>query len=340
MKRTSLADIADALGVSRTLVSMVLNHRGDKNGISSETQKKVWEKARELNYQPNRIARGLRLGKSNTLGLIVADISNSFYARIARSIEDEAVKHGYQLLVSSSDEKESREKDLIERFLERQVDGLIIASTLSDTDTLTGLCQQQVPFVLIDRYFPDIQTNYVIVDNALAAEKMVSYLIENGFSRIGLLTIAPGHISSINDRVSGYKQALTKHGIVFDPDLVREISFDRLNQEVAGAIHSLLSLTKKADAIFALNNHIAVACLESLSELGISIPEEVALVSFDDENLFRFCQPPITAISQPVKEMGKKAFEILNQEINQKESTENNHQIVLPTRLEVRNSIK
>ncbi|MDX2250390.1 MAG: LacI family DNA-binding transcriptional regulator [Bacteroidia bacterium] len=338
MKRTSLADIANALGVSPTLVSMVLNHRGDKNGISPETQKKVREKAKELNYQPNRMARGLRLGRSNTIGLIVADISNSFYAQIARSIEDEAAKQGYHLLVSSSDEKENHEKELIERFLERQVDGLIISTTLTSSDTLAELWKRQMPFVLIDRYFPSFQTNFVIVDNAAASEKMVSHLIQNGYTRIGLLTITPGHISSICDRVEGYKTALRSHNIEFDPRLVKEISFDHPTQSVNTAIEELLYLPDKVEAIFALNNRLAVTCLECLSERQISIPEEMALVSFDDENLFRFCHPPITAIAQPVKDIGKEAFRVLKQEMDTDKPPENIHNIVLSATLEVRKS--
>ncbi|MEZ4824712.1 MAG: LacI family DNA-binding transcriptional regulator [Bacteroidia bacterium] len=338
MKRTSLADIADALGVSRTLVSMVLNHRGDKNGISKETQARVWEKAVELNYQPNRMARGLRLGKSNTIGLIVADISNSFYARIARSIEDEASRQGYQLLVSSSDEKERRETDLISRFLERQVDGLIIASTLKNTTALAELADQQVPFVLIDRYFPGFRTNYVVVDNAAASAEMVSHLIRAGYRRIALLSIAPGHISTMRDRIAGYRTALDDHNIPYDHDIVKEIAFENLHDEVKNTLGNFLSSPQRVDAVFALNNHLMVACLEALADYNLVLPRELGLASFDDENLFRFCQPPLTAISQPVMEIGKKAFEILILEINQNNTTYNDHQVVLGTRLEARES--
>lgn len=338
MKRISLADIANELGVSRTLVSMVLNHRGDENGISKETQEKVWQKARELNYQPNRMARGLRLGRSNTIGLIVADISNSFYGRIARSVEDAAIRKGYHILVASSDEKEERETALMQMLIGRQVDGLIIASTMTDFKGFDALKQQGIPFVLIDRYFPQMDANYVIVDNSRAAQNMVAHLLKQNYRKIGLLTIAPGHISTMKDRVEGYKVALAGAGYPFQAELLREIDFDDAQNSVRKALQSLIA-DHQVDAIFALNNNLAVASLNVLHEMNLNIPEDIALVSFDDTDLFRYCQPPITAIAQPDTVIGEKAFEVIFNEINQaKNKVAAPREIILPTTINIRMS--
>jgi len=164
-KKISITDIANSLNVSKTLVSMVINNHGNTQGISKATQKRVWEKIKEMNYKPNLIARSLRLGKSNTLGLIVSDISNSFYSKIARNIERYAESKGFNLIISSTDEEISREVRLINMLKDRQVDGLIISSSQIDSSEFDLLNKDNYPFVLIDRYIPSLKSNYVGVDN-------------------------------------------------------------------------------------------------------------------------------------------------------------------------------
>ena len=136
MKKISLADVAKSLGVSKTLVSLVLNDRGDEKGINKDTQQRVRDKVKELNYKPNQFARGLRVGKSNTIGLVVADISNSFYAKMCRSIEDHCTENGYNLIICSSDENPEKESELIQMLIDRQVDGLIISTTQKNNNDI------------------------------------------------------------------------------------------------------------------------------------------------------------------------------------------------------------
>ena len=193
MKKTSLADIAKALDVSKTLVSMVLNGQGDLHGINVNTQKRVMDKAKELNYKPNRMARGLRTGKSNSIGLIVADIANPFYAKIARSIEDYAYDKGFHLMFASSDENPKREEELIDMLTDRQVDGLIIASTLNESNKqpLVNLKNSNIPFVLIDRYIEGIEVDMVVGDNEKGAFDLTNHLLDKGKKKIALLTVSP-----------------------------------------------------------------------------------------------------------------------------------------------------
>ena len=337
-KKTSLADIASSLGVSRTLVSMVLNGRGDDNGINAETQKKVLAKAKELNYKPNLLARGLRLGRTNTIGLIVADISNPFYSTIARGIEDLAGKHGFRLMVCSSDEDSQKESELIHMFRERQADGLIISTTQQNNAEILALREDNFPFVLIDRHLEGLDINSVTVDNHLGATQAVDHLAQNGAQKIGLLKISPSHLSTMRDRVAGFQQATVDNQLDSSTDLILEIPFNSVKEGVFEALDKLLAIPKKADAIFAANNNLAAACLEYAREKNLSIPEDFALLSFDDVRLFKFSSPTITAVAQPLSDIGKEAIKILLDEIMAKEAVISKKQVVLPTTLVVRES--
>ncbi len=339
-KKTSLADIANSLGVSRTLVSMVLNGRGDENGINSDTQKRVLAKAKELNYKPNQLARGLRLGRTNTIGLIVADISNPFYATVARGIEDLAGQHGFRLMVCSSDEDSQKESELIQMFRDRQADGLIISTTQQNNDEIMALREDNYPFVLIDRHLEGLDINSVTVDNHLGATQAVDHLAQNGAKKIGLLKISPTHLSTMRDRVSGFLDATKTHMLASSPDLIQEIPFNRVKEGVYEALEYLLGDEVKADAIFAANNNLAAACLEYARENGLNIPQDIALLSFDDVRMFKFSYPTITAVAQPLQEIGRQAIKLLLDEILTKEPVVTKKQIVLPTDLVIRESCR
>jgi LacI family transcriptional regulator len=337
MKRVTLSDVAKSLNVSKTLVSLVLNNRGDEKGINKDTQQRVKDKVKELNYKPNQFARGLRMGKSNTIGLVVADISNSFYAKMCRSIENHANNHGYNLIICSSDEDSEKESELIKMLIDRQVDGLIISTTQNNNNDINLLKKNNFPFVLIDRNIPKIDTNYVVVDNKKGAKNVVNHLINLGNRKIGHLTISPSHLSTLKDRTIGYKEALKENGIRIDNSLIREISFDNIKEDVRRVIKELLSPPQSINSLFVANNNIAVACLECFKEMNIKIPQDIALVSFDDIDTFKLCYPPITAISQPIERMGMDAVNILIKNIKH-EGIFPSQQVLLPTQLEVRRS--
>ncbi len=347
MKKSSLEDVAKALGVSKTLVSMVLNGKATQYGISKKTEEKVWKMVDEMGFKPNATARKLRTGKSNVLGLIVADISNPFYAKIARSVEDAANKKGYHMLICSSDENSKREADLISILADQhQVDGLIISSTLDNTQMFDRLHQQNIPFLLLDREFASGVFPSVTVDNKQGAELLIQHLIDKGNKQIGLITLSPSHLSTLQDRKNGYKEALKKNGLEFREELMREVSFENLREDIIKEVDFLLSESNKVKAIFALNNLVALYTLEAIKQKGLSIPKDIALVSFDDIDLFRFTSPPITAISQPLDKLGEHAMELLFSLINKKSAngTEvlngqpTESRVVLPVELMVRQS--
>ncbi len=326
------------MGVSKTLVSMVLNGHGDKNGISKLTQQKVHAKAQALSYKPNQIARGLRLGKSSTIGLIVADIANPFYAKLARAVEDYCSIAGYNVIFCSSEEDPSKEAALINMLRDRQVDGMILSATSEDSSEVLKLKREGVPFVLIDRYFPRLDTNYVGVDNYKGAYVLTNHLINLGYKRIAHITVSPSHASTLRDRFRGYRKALREADIRFSSQFYKEVSFGNLESEIVESIHDLLAPPNIVSAIFAANNRVAVTCLEVLNRLNIKVPQDVALVSFDDMDLFKFCYPPITAIAQPINEISKHAVDLLLQHIENKDAKPPMQQIVLETSLAIRRS--
>jgi len=339
-KKISITDIAKSLGVSKTLVSMVINNRGDINGISKKTQKRVWAKVKDLNYKPNMMARSLRLGKSNIIGLIVSDISNSFYSKIARNIERYAEFKGYNLIICSTEEDIPREIRLINMLKDRQVDGLIISSSQKDSIVFDGLIKDNYPFVLIDRYIPGFKSNYVGVDNIKGTYDGLMHLIRQGYDKIAVFAITPTYVSSINDRIVGYMKALIDSGLNYNKNLLKEIPCNNIKPVVKEELKKLLLPKNKINAIFAINNSIAIACIEYLNEMHIKIPEDIALISFDDIDFFKLTIPTVTSVEQPIEEICKQAIDVLENEIdtNGNFSVNEKQKIILPTNLIIRRS--
>lgn len=312
MKRVSLNDLAKALKVSKTLVSLVLNGKGDAYGINAQTQKRVMRKAKKMNYRPNQIARGLRRGRSNVIAVVVADIANPFYSRISRSIEDYAAKQGYNIIVCSTEEDASKEKALIEMLVnEQNVSGIIVSTTQESAAQLSQLQKSEIPVVLVDRKAGNGQIDYVGVNNFQGAYDATKHLLSLGYKRIGLLQITPSYLSSIRERTKGYQAALKDSGIKTGKDLIREIEFANMREDVRHHVKELLAPPRSAEALFVLNSNLAAYALEYINESGLRIPQDVAVVSFDDVEFFRFTYPPVTAVAQPLEEIGKKSVELV-----------------------------
>ncbi len=340
-KKVSLSDIAEKLGVSKTLVSMVLNGKGDDNGISKSTQEKVIQLAQELNYKPNQFARGLRMGKSNTIGLIVSDISNPFYAKIARFVEDYCSKEDYNLIICNSDENPEKEKKIINTLLDKQVDGMIISSTLEDTDHLKLLTNEQIPFILIDRIYPTIPTNYVIVNNFLGAKEATQHLLNNGHKKIACFTISPAHISTQVERFLGYKAALDESFISFNDYYYKVIPRENPFQSIYNTIKEWQYNHVMPSAIFLANNQLTLYLLEICKELKINIPQKLSIVSFDDIEAFRFNTPAITGVVQPIESIAQNSVKELIKLIRKSKTDESFelNQIKLDTNLIIRESV-
>ncbi len=336
MKKIFLKDIAEELGLSKTAVSLVLNNRGDENKISKETQKRILDFAQKNNYRPNQMARGLSLGKSETIGLIVPNISDIFYAKIAHHIELRAKKLGYNVVFSSSNEDAEMEKELIYSMLNRQVDGLIIASTQKNKDEILKLRKANFPFVLIDRHYPDIKTNYVIVDNFGGAKNITRHLLKNGRRNIGLVSIR-SELDAVLQRRLGYETALIEEGLEINTQTIKELDPFAYKSEMKYAIKDMVSGSKGVDAIVFTTHYLAASGLRELKLLDVKVPSGVAIISFDELGAFDLVDPPISTSKQPVDDIGNLAVEILVNDI-EKKNVKIKSQRTLQTQLLIRKS--
>ncbi len=332
----TLQGIADQLNLSVTTVSRVLNGKSDRYRISKETQDSVNKLAKELKYSPNQLARGLRLKRTNTIGYIIPDISNPFFASIAKSVEKFARKSGYSIILCDSEENTEIEENLIQLMIERKVDGLILSPVGLEITHLKNLIQKNVPVVLLDRYFPDLEIPFVTSDNYQGALEAVSLLIENNHSQIaciqGLKNTSPN-----NDRVKGYLDAHKKYGLTVDNNLIVGDSFGEENGYIETKL--LLKRSKLPTAIFAVSNLISLGAIRAITEEGLKIPDDISMISFDDQPYSRFLSTPMTTVSQQSTQIGQIATKLLISQIESNKNIEQNG-IFLQTKLIIRDSVK
>jgi len=339
MKKTSLNDIAKQVGVSKTLVSFVLNGRAKEFRISEDVCQKVMDTAKELNYQPNRIARGLRTGKTNTIGLIIADIANPFFGKLGREIEQEAARQGYRVIFCSSNENQEKSEEQIAMLQQSQVDGFIISPPVNSEEQIQTLAQGSTPFVLIDRYFPQIPCSYIVVDNFDAAYRATNHLLSRGRKKIANITLNLGLVN-MQERTDGYKQALRDASINVDETMIKVLPFSNGEQDMYQAIKELVGTEEKPkiDAILFSTSKIGIMAIECISNMELRIPDDIAIVSFDNPDAYKICTSPVTVISQPLEEIGKTAVQILLDKIRQPETANELQQITLKTDLIIRKS--
>lgn len=309
-KKVSLKDIAQQAGVSIALVSYVLNNKEKESRVGKEMAAKIRQIAQELDYQPNQIAKSLKSGKTHTIGLIVADISNPFFATLARIIEDEAKKSHYTVIFGSSDEKADKAWDLIHVLINRQVDGFILAPSEAAEEQVRYLKKQHIPFVLIDRYFPEIPGSFVAIDNFRAAYDACTQLIRTGHTRIGMLAYRT-KLFHMQERIRGYREALHDHGLNSAIDRLKEARYTHVQDDVATLINELTAPEIATDALFFATNTLAINGLKHINRLRLLVPTDLAIVSFDEGEAFDFYYCPLTYVQQPVAEMGKGAVQLL-----------------------------
>lgn len=316
-RKTSLKDIAKKVGVSTSLVSYVLNNKGKENRVSEQTENIIRKAAKELNYYPNLNARSLKTNISRTIGLIVADISNPFFSSLARTIEDEAYSNNYTVIFGSSDENHNKFIKVLDFLSTRQVDGFIIATPEESREVILGIKESNVPLVLIDRYFDDIDVNTVTVDNFKASFEATNFLINKGHKRIGAI-VYESTLLHYQDRCNGYLEAMKNSGITDGTQFLIKVNHQSLQSEIQEAVRELI-FEEQVTAIYFATNTIATEGLKQIKNFGKKIQEEIDVVAFDENLIFQFLDVHIPFISQPIKKMGQEAVRILIDQIEKKD---------------------
>jgi LacI family transcriptional regulator len=295
-KRTSITDLAKSIGVSKATVSFVLNGKGDEYHISKAMQAKIHEKAKELAYVPNFFAKGLRHGKTKTIGLLVGDISNAFYGELCKTIQEELHKHGYNVLIVNSNDSPDSEVVLLNELIQRSIDGMIISPCNSIDRLIPILRSTHIPFVFSDRV-GDEEADFVGINNVREAQKLVSKFSKKP-NKLAIVTQHSVDISTINSRVEGAVKGCTEEGI---PYILVNLPNDAI--KINDEINALLN--QGVDSFLPLNNKIALRTLAALRQLGAMIPSKVRIISFDDSEAFFYFSPPISALLQPIDLIGR-----------------------------------
>jgi LacI family transcriptional regulator, galactose operon repressor len=333
--RHTLKSMAEELGLSVCTISRTLNGKGRQYRIAKKTEQRILQHARELGFSPNLVARGLRLKKTHAVGLILPDLSNPFFAKIARSLAEEAHGRKYTLEVCDSQDNTEIEIDALQHLQNRHVDGMVLCPVGKEADHLRALAQTRQPVVLVDRYFPDLNLPYVTSDNVAGSEAATRHLLAHGHRKIACLQGLPETVTNIQ-RLEGYRRALGDLHGPSDSDLVVGDGFTRQSGYVS--MHHLQATGMDFTAILAFSNQIALGALQALNELELKVPEDVSLVSFDDIDGVEFFATPLTTVSQQGREIGQTAANILFEWIDQHGKDFNQH-LLLPTQLISRCSV-
>ena len=308
-KRVSLKDIAKKVGVSVALVSYVLNGKDKQMRIGAEVVRKINQTAADMNYEPNQIARSLRMGSTKTIGLVVADISNPFFGQLARIVEDEALKMGYTVIFGSSDEDEGKSGKVLNTFLNRQVDGYIIVPSEGTVKQVSSLLRRKLPVVLFDRYFPEINCSHIILNNFQATFDATSWLLSKGLKKIALVAYKTSLIH-MTERIRGFSEAMENKGIDFTKYLV-EVKFEQSRKEMEIALNDYFKRNKNTEAIIFANNGLSLEGLYYLQKHSMGIPGDIAFIGFDGGEVFDLYSTPLSYVKQPLEEMGKEAVNVL-----------------------------
>ena len=300
-----MKEVARRVGVSTATVSRVLN---DQPNVKPEVRAKVIEAIEALNYRPSRVARRLRSKGTQVIGLIISDIQNFFFTSVTRGIEDVASRNGYSLILCNTDEDIGRERLYLEVMHAEHVAGIILASAIETGHDL-ALFTNEIPIVALDRLITDVEVDSVLVDNIGGAKKAVLHLLSLGHRRIGLIT-GQQQLTTARERLIGYEQALMEFGLPMDPALIRYADFRQVSDSHEKA-HELLTSPDRPTALFTVNTMNTLGMLTAIRELGLRVPDDIAVAAFDDIPWGMLLDPPLTAVLQPTYELGKTAAEML-----------------------------
>ena len=325
--------IAEKAGVSTATVSRVLS---DFPGVKEKTKKKVMKIISELNYEVNGIARSLRQKKTFKIGVIVGNVLSQFYSVLAKSIEDVAIKYGYSVILCNGDDDSEKELNYLKVLRSSRVDGIIIAPTGKNADYVNILMQSNIKIVLVDRLIEGVDCDAVLVDNEKGAYTAVKYLIDKGYKKIAIID---GFIDRTTgkERLKGYLRALNGNNIPRNDDFIKIKDFKKRSGIVFA--NELLENKNKPEAIFVANLDLTLGAILSIKSLGLKIPDDIAVIGFDDSDWAQILDPPLTTISQPISDLGTTAAEMLIKNIENDNSKKEKSIVTFNTRLIERGSV-
>jgi LacI family transcriptional regulator len=301
----SIADVARRARVSPATVSRVLN--GTKR-VVPEVESRVRAAIAELRYEPFGPARALRQQRVRVWAVIIADVENPFFTSVVRGIEDVAYAEGYRLVLCNSDEDVTKETDYLDIVLRERMAGVVIAATSTTESKLDRVREAGIPVVAIDREVDTSDVDAVMVDNRAGARAATEHLIDNGWRRVGCV-VGPSRISTSNERLEGYRAALSHRGVTFDRALMRRADF----REDGGykATRALLELDDRPDALFVANNLMTLGALHAIQDVGLRVPDDLGIVGFDDSPAADLMRPRLTVVAQPTYQIGQVAGQLL-----------------------------
>lgn len=333
--KVTIKDIAEKANVSVATVSRVVNNKS--KGVGEETRKRILDLVREYNYQPSAVARGLVTKKSKIIGLIIPDLTNPFYPKMAKGIEDVAHENGYNIILCDGNNSKEKEAAYLDFLNEHYVCGIIYNNFHNISDViLDKILKTSLPLVFIDSK-PDVKgCKCVYLDNQKAMYDLVEYLINNGHRRIGFMT-GPLDSYSINERYKGYINALQDNNIPIDSDLV--IQGDYVFKDGYDAMGDLLKKTSDITAVACCNDLMAIGALEKLEDMGIKVPDDISVAGFDNIDMTRLVRPRLTTVAQPIYDMGRQAASMIISIIEGKAKEVQDNVIFEPS-LVIRDSIK
>jgi LacI family transcriptional regulator len=325
--------IAEKAGVSTATVSRVLS---GFPGVREKTKKKVMKITSELNYEVDGIARSLRQKKTFKIGVIVGDVLSQFYTVLAKSIEDIAHKYGYSVILCNGDDDPEKELNYLKVLRSSRVDGIIIAPTGKNAGYINNLLQSNIKIVLVDRLIEGVDCDAVLVDNEKGAYTAVKYLIDNGYKKIAIID---GFIDRTTgkERLKGYLRALNENNIPRNDDFIKIRDFKKRSGIVFA--NELLENKNKPEAIFVANLELTLGAILAIKSLGLKIPDDIAVIGFDDSDWAQILEPPLTLISQPVYDLGETAAEMLIKNIENDNSKKEKLIVTMNTKLIERGSV-
>jgi LacI family transcriptional regulator, galactose operon repressor len=328
----TLNDIAQMSGVSRSTVSRVIN--GNPN-VNEQTRKKVLDLIQKIGFQPNLAARGLAVGRTRVIGLVIptaltAIFSDPYFPLVIQGLATACNTHGYAVMLWLAEEEYER-KTISQVLYNGLIDGVIVSSMLIDDPLIERLSESQRPFITIGRHPTNDRLNFVDVDNRAGAYQGVSYILHTGRKRIAMIT-GPRNMIAGLDRHLGYEDALRERGLHLQPELVVEGNFS----DISGYLAMKQLLPQCPDAVFVASDVMAFAAMRAIQEAGLCIPEDIAVVGFDDIPTAATSKPPLTTVRQPIQRTGRVAAEMLIERIERPETQ--SCRIVLPTELVIRSS--